>query len=324
MLFDFFLCCNHKERERERVNPAQGQPKNVSTMNPLKRLLNPLLGNRLRHNLRRVRLILHRNRRLLFLFIVASICLLLIWNLLHTAGIPLNSHNHYDSKLTSSNRCSRMSNTTQTVFESFVTKIIRTFTLLEVTHFLCYETLWTVLKRSGMRKPRTGSLLLTDACFNLCVLNEDLVKHDEALIVRRFRNSAISLEYFHSDGIYILKPMASMFAELLPAPSSQEDPLMNPDLFTIHARIHVFEKDSTQDVYRKVGWKSRILPPTMCGQLHCFPSNLLDSSHKPLGKLALFSSLLISVPNEGIEIQKYHYPDSWWTMANYFEPNCSQ
>ena len=136
------------------------------------------------------------------------------------------------------------------------------------------------------------------------------MKHDDALVERRFRNNGIGLKYQHGDGIYVMTPNTKIFSES----NSDTDPALHPELFSIHARVHVFEKDTARDVYRRVGWKNRVLPSTMCTQLHCFPPNLVDD--KPLPQLEYLPSLSLTVPREGIELQKYHYPDAWWTMAS--------
>ena len=44
-------------------------------------------------------------------------------------------------------------------------------------------------------------------------------------------------------------------------------------------------------------------------RFHTFPARLID--RKPLGKLP-FAGVNVSVPNEGMEIQKYCYPYDWW------------
>ncbi|OTF74581.1 hypothetical protein BLA29_010067, partial [Euroglyphus maynei] len=150
------------------------------------------------------------------------------------------------------------------VFETFIRRIINTFDMLEVTNFLCYETLWSTLKRANNNKRSKNSLRITDACFNLCILNEDLQRHDESIIERRFRNNGIGLKYIHSDGIYILKPTTRLIhmsetkddkRKNIDGDNGDEEEL-HPILFAIHARIHVFEKDSQEDMYRRIGWRS--------------------------------------------------------------------
>jgi len=61
---------------------------------------------------------------------------------------------------------------------------------------------------------------------------------------------------------------------------------------------------------RRVGWKRRMLPPDCEGMtsLECFPPRLIA----PPLPLREFGGFVFPVPREGIEIQKYHYPDNWW------------
>lgn len=314
------------------------------------RLLN---GQQTRRFVRRVRLniLFHPRQSILILFLTIGF-IYIIYQLFCAPSI--HNHDNYDSQLellTNMNRCEPMTPLAMLVFETFIRRIINTFDMLEVTHFLCYETLWSTLKRANIdhhkRKNITKiRLKITDACFNLCILNEDLQRHDESIIERRFRNNGIQLQYIHSDGIYILKPTTRLIDMTIPrdfdADGIKETKIdeeeLHPILFTIHARIHVFEKDSQEDMYRRIGWRSRLLPSTMCKQLHCFPTNLIDnnndekmiknslkknvSQHKSrqsieqLPKLEFLPSLFLNVPREGLEIQKYHYPDTWWTMTD--------
>jgi hypothetical protein len=61
---------------------------------------------------------------------------------------------------------------------------------------------------------------------------------------------------------------------------------------------------------RRVGWKRRMLPPDCEGMtsLECFPPRLIA----PPLPVKEFGGFVFPVPREGIEIQKYHYPDNWW------------
>ncbi|KAH9511835.1 hypothetical protein DERF_010261 [Dermatophagoides farinae] len=315
-------------------------------------------GPQTKRFVRRVRLniLFHPKHSILILIITIGL-IYVLYQLLFSPFI--SNHDSYDSQLellTNMNKCESMNPLAMLVFETFVRRIINTFDMLEVTYFLCYETLWSTLKRAnGDHKRKNGSkirLKITDACFNLCILNEDLQRHDESIIERRFRNNGIQLHYIHSDGIYVLKPTTRLIDMTIPrdldADGIREKKIdeeeLHPILFTIHARIHVFEKDSQEDMYRRIGWRSRLLPSTMCKQLHCFPTNLIDnnddqvitnSSNKndrqqqqqqqqksrqstmgQLPKLEYLPSLFVNVPREGLEIQKYHYPDTWWTMTD--------
>ncbi|XP_048510899.1 uncharacterized protein LOC105687470 isoform X2 [Athalia rosae] len=74
--------------------------------------------------------------------------------------------------------------------------------------------------------------------------------------------------------------------------------------------IVVFEEDLTTQMVRRVGWTRRVLPPDceLSPSLQCFPPQLAISP-LPMKK---FGSHSLPVPREGIELQKYHYPDNWW------------
>lgn len=268
--------------------------------------------------IRRIRMKILLNPKQTILLSILFLCLIYIFCQIFST--PLINHDLYDHQLehfTNANRCQRMNANTMKVFELFVKRIVNTFEMLEIRNFLCYETLWSALQRANEDKDKLSRLKLSNACFNLCVLNEDIIKHDELILFRRFRNMGITIQYIHSDGIYILRPTSKLISELKktdqPTDNVNEADL-HPTLFTIHARIHVFEKDSQLEMYRRIGWRSRILPSTMCKQLHCFPTSLVDGSDQ-LPKLEYLPSLLLNVPREGLELQKYHYPDTWWVMS---------
>ena len=61
---------------------------------------------------------------------------------------------------------------------------------------------------------------------------------------------------------------------------------------------------------RKTGLKRAILPEDCEGQqlLECFPSHL---ALPPLNQIK-YGTETLPAPKEGIELQKYHYPDDWW------------
>lgn len=61
---------------------------------------------------------------------------------------------------------------------------------------------------------------------------------------------------------------------------------------------------------RRVGWTRRVLPPDceLSPSLQCFPPQLVIA---PL-PAKRFGEHFVPVPREGIELQKYHYPNDWW------------
>ena len=271
----------------------------------------------IRHSIHRIRL--YVRRRPVTCTLTALILVTLFYLLYHlfVVSSEIRNHDHHMSGISANgDQCFPMSDPAQAVFVIFVKRLITTLDLLDITYFLCYDSLWTALRRSNAaklgKKTLKTVLRLSDGCFNICVLNEDLMKHDDALIERRFRNNGIRLQYIHSDGLYILKPGTNIYSQSSIS-SDNDSNTLHSDIFSIHARIHVFERDSVQDMYRRVGWKSRLIPSTMCKQLHCFPPSLIED--RPLPQLEFISLLFVNVPREGIEIQKYHFPDTWWTMA---------
>lgn len=72
-------------------------------------------------------------------------------------------------------------------------------------------------------------------------------------------------------------------------------------------------------MYKRIGWKRRILPPhcDWTPSLDCFPTHLIEMPlpQKQLGKYKY------SVPMGGIEIQKYHYSHNWWKTVE--TKNCN-
>uniref|UniRef100_A0A182YPL2 Uncharacterized protein n=1 Tax=Anopheles stephensi TaxID=30069 RepID=A0A182YPL2_ANOST len=154
-----------------------------------------------------------------------------------------------------------------------------------LTHFLCYGTLWGQIRMSRMLPWREKA--------EFCVLNDELMRHEEARFLRNFYSSELRIHYLHSDGIY------RIFAN---------EPTVRHA--TPYVELIVFQLDETQGMYKRIGWKRRLLPPhcDWTPSLECFPVNLLQGTlaKRPLGRHHY------TVPMGGIELQKYHYPDNWW------------
>ncbi|KAL1131491.1 hypothetical protein AAG570_011108 [Ranatra chinensis] len=152
---------------------------------------------------------------------------------------------------------------------------------LGLTHFLCFGSLWGQLRLSRS--------LPWESDIEICLLNEELIAKDELYVARTFRNKDMYLEYDSTEGVYLVTDSN------LPGATVQ---------------LIVFEKDPIINMLRRVGWKRRVLPPDCesLPSLNCFPPRLI----KPPLPLKEFGGYVISVPREGIEIQKYHYPGNWW------------
>lgn len=154
-----------------------------------------------------------------------------------------------------------------------------------LTHFLCYGTLWGQIRMAKMLPWREKA--------EFCVLNDELMRHEEARFIRNFYSSELQIHYLHSEGIY------RIFAN---------EPTVRHA--TPYVELVVFQLDETQGMYKRIGWKRRLLPPhcDWTPSLECFPINLLQGTlpKRPLGRHHY------TVPMGGIELQKYHYPDNWW------------
>lgn len=121
----------------------------------------------------------------------------------------------------------------------------------------------------------------------VCILNDELSKLEEAFVIRIFKQEDLSISYSMATGVYEIT-------------DSKEN--------TPAVKIVIFEKDSVSEQYRRVGWRNRIVPPSSCEVIHCFPPRLLD---KPLPTSKLLN-IEMNVPREEIELQKYLFPNSWW------------
>lgn len=152
-------------------------------------------------------------------------------------------------------------------------------TLHLTSHFLCFDSLWAA---HTSNKPFPWKSIN-----ELCLLNEEISKIEEATMIRVFKREGVVLSYSSSSGEY--------------------DVRLHPNSQT-RLRLFLFEKDQDIDQMRRVGWKHRLLPPDSCSITQCFPPHLVE---KPLPSTK-FSGIRIPIPREEIEIQKYHYPNDWW------------
>lgn len=157
---------------------------------------------------------------------------------------------------------------------------------LNLSYFLCYNSLWGALKVKGP--------LPWQSTLELCVLNKELSAIDEGFLARTFKRYGLTLSYNSAGGFY------TVFK------GNNVDPSVT---------LTVFEEDLVTHQMRRVGWIHRMLPPNSCDELHCFPPDLIS---KPL-PTTKFSKYVMPIPRDGIEIQKYLFPFSWWkeiTPAN--------
>lgn len=156
---------------------------------------------------------------------------------------------------------------------------------LEVTHFLCYDSLWGSLNFEKQ--------LPWKAELEFCAVNEKALYVDEARFLRTFRKRGLDVAYDWNEGTY---------------------DAFNGTRASGVVKIIIFENDPMTKMMRRVGWKRRVLPPDCesSTMLHCFPPRLIDA---PLMSKKLGANLF-PVPHEEIEIQKYLYPSNWWKDLN--------
>lgn len=160
-------------------------------------------------------------------------------------------------------------------------KVHKVLKSLEVTHFLCYGSLWGAL--------RLGQSLPWEDDVEICAVNQEAVYLDEASFLRSFRRHGMDLDYDWSEGVYTVFNNTSKSGRV---------------------EIFMFELDSVSNMMRRVGWKRRVLPPDCDSNpvLNCFPQRLIN----PPLPTASFEGMELPVPREGIEIQKYHFQSDWW------------
>lgn len=232
--------------------------------------------------------LMRRNRTVLFLlFLIFLLVTIILKSLTTTPSSLLLTGSASDPVI-----CDESASAKEQMKDVFV-RSVAVLQTLNLQHFLCYDSLWAAL---SSRKNAFDWKSFNE----LCLLNEDVSKVEEAAVIRAFRREGLKLSYFTSTGEYDIK-------------------VEDDDNQVTRLKIFLFERDLVTDNMRRVGWKHRILPPDSCSLIHCFPPHLLDS---PLPK-AQFYGIEVSVPKEGMEIQKYHYPDNWWRSSR--EPyECAQ
>nr|CAD7395658.1 unnamed protein product [Timema cristinae] len=205
-------------------------------------------------------------------------------------------------------------------------KVNRVLTSLQLTHFLCYGSLWGQIRLSRS--------LPWEADVEFCLLNEELSLHDEVFLARAFKKHKLDMKYNSAEGLYMITDpqfeggniqlivfeedtTTTLNAASLPPPNH----FVNP--YKLTASVNTL--DLQINMLRRVGWKRRMLPPN-CEEmtsLECFPPRLIA---RPL-PLKEFGGYILPVPREGIEIQKYHYQQNSLTdqgqSANpSFDLNC--
>ncbi|XP_050447433.1 uncharacterized protein LOC126849538 isoform X1 [Cataglyphis hispanica] len=151
---------------------------------------------------------------------------------------------------------------------------------LGIVHFLCLGGLWGQV--------RIGRALPWARKVELCLVD---TLRDDVLITKAFREDGLSATYLHAAGIYRIQEHEV----------GEDAPKVE---------VVVFEEDAVTQMVRRVGWTRRVLPPDceFSPSLQCFPPQLVI----PPLPAKQFGNRLMPVPREGIELQKYHYPNDWW------------
>ncbi len=182
---------------------------------------------------------------------------------------------------------------------------------LDLTHFLCYGSLFGQVRRSAT--------LPWERDAELCVLNEEVARYDELYIKNAFKRRGMHIYYDSAEGRYVVSEtdlfaahnvcILNMYSPLpqirLPSrkkkPSSASPPvaaaspdaappsstLVDPEIsamdpsFRGYAELVVFARDKGvvvdgQEMYHRVGWKRRLLPADceFSPELECFPARL--------------------------------------------------
>jgi len=158
----------------------------------------------------------------------------------------------------------------------------KTLQMFNITHFLCYGTLWASLRHSKFFpwKPT----------IDLCALNENLQSIDEVYFRRAFMKRGLAVDYYAAEGLYKIWPL-------------KHNDLTNQ----VKLNLFLFTKNEEFEIIRRVGFKYRLLPATS-ENIDSIPVRLLTL---PLNEGNL-NGFKFPVPRENIEIQKYHYKLDWW------------
>lgn len=180
------------------------------------------------------------------------------------------------------------------ILSNMAAQMHKALQILQTPHFLCHESLWGSLYNEG---PRTW-----DTTVDFCLIGNLLDEQDEGYIQKVFKSQNLQLEYDMLDGIYKAHPM--------------EEQSTNKGV--LFGRLFLFQESSVGSMMlRKAGMKRAILPEDCENPLlECFPDLL---ARQPFSMIK-YGPHELPGPREGIEIQKYHYPDDWWLQRKF--PSC--
>ena len=162
---------------------------------------------------------------------------------------------------------------TQNLNYELTLKLKKTLEQLKLNYFLCYGSLWGVLKFK--------STLPWDRNVDVCIVYHELVNVNEQVFHQAFKNNELNYFYNTRRGKYVV------FYK------------------TVSAEITVFEKVGHH--MERVGWEKRLFPHLYYSYQN-FPSLLIEPE---MDKLE-FNKVLMPVPHQQYELQKYLYPENWW------------
>jgi len=162
---------------------------------------------------------------------------------------------------------------TKKLYEELTLKLKEALEKLNIRYFLCYGSLWGALK--------FHSTLAWDRNIDICIIYQELANLNEQLFHQTFKNYDLSYFYNSRRGKYVI------FYK------------------SVSAEITVFEKVGQH--MERVGWEKRLFPHLYLNYQN-FPFQLIDKQMKKIE----FNGVLMPVPHQEFELQKYLYPDNWW------------
>lgn len=151
-------------------------------------------------------------------------------------------------------------------------------TKLGINHFLVYGSLW-----GGLRYKRP---LPWDNDFDFGVIHPEIVKYSEEEMVKSFAPYGINCYYSFRGGFYRVTRG------------------------TARGDIMVYRDFYNNGVMHRIGVEAYIFFINY-RHFHAFPARLVQL---PMPTMQ-FGRVNVSVPHEGVELQKYHYPNDWWKVG---------
>lgn len=162
---------------------------------------------------------------------------------------------------------------TMNLFEELAKRMSEALEKLNISYFLCYGSLWGALKFQ--------KTLPWDRNVDMCVIYHQIMSVDEQALHATFKQAGLGYYYNSRRGKYVVSYRG------------------------VTGEITIFEKVGVH--VERVGWEKRIFPHLYLNYQN-FPYQLVEKDMKRVK----FHSLMLPVPHENYEIQKYLYPENWW------------